>query len=201
MIKTIFRCPWPGIEDEEYARYHDEEWGIPLVNSQLLFEKLILEGFQAGLSWLIILKKREAFREAFENFNAEAIASYQKKDLQRLMNDERIVRNQLKIKAVIKNARAYLALSERTSLATLLWSQLDAGPIINNRRYFKDIPAATQKSHHLSKILKKEGFHFVGPTTMYAFMQSVGMVNDHLVSCPRHAVCARLQHKFKLPSK
>ncbi|MFM7084507.1 MAG: DNA-3-methyladenine glycosylase I [Hyphomicrobium sp.] len=197
MIKNNIRCPWPGIENIEYARYHDEEWGIPQNNSQFLFEKLILEGFQAGLSWLIILKKREAFRAAFDNFDAKTIASYQKKDLLRLMNDKRIVRNQLKIEAVIKNARAYLALAEHTSFARLLWSQLNNEPIINNRRSLKDIPTATPLSLKLSKLLKKSNFHFVGPTTMYAFMQSVGMVNDHLISCPRHEFCAHLQRKFQ----
>ena len=193
------RCPWLGIKDPEYARYHDEEWGIPQKNSQSLFEKLILEGFQAGLSWITILKKRDAFREAFDNFDAQVMARYEKKDIRRLMHDRRIVRNQIKIEAAIKNARAYLVLAERTSFAKLIWSQLDEGPIINKPLYLKDIPTATNLSHELSRNLKKNGFHFVGPTTIYAFMQSVGMVNDHLISCPQHKVCATLQRNFKMP--
>jgi len=193
------RCPWPGIEDAAYARYHDEEWGVPHADSRRLFEKLVLEGFQAGLSWLTILKKRDAFQRAFHDFDAERIARYGAKDIERLMNDAGIVRNRLKIEATIDNARAFLALSEHTSLATFLWSQMENGPIVNRHARMADVPPMTKDSKRISKALMKEGFRFVGPTTFYAFMQSVGMVNDHLVSCPRHKPCAKLQRDFKCP--
>lgn len=191
------RCPWPGIEDPEYARYHDEEWGVPHADSRRLFEKLLLEGFQSGLSWLTILKKRDNFRRAFHGFDAERIARYRETDIARLMNDAGIVRNRLKIEAAIDNARAYLDLSGRTTLARFLWAHLEDGPILNRPQRIADVPPTTEISTRMSKALKKEGFRFVGPTTVYAFMQSVGMVNDHLVSCPRHAACATLQHDFR----
>lgn len=197
--EKILRCPWAGIEDPEYARYHDKEWGIPQNDSLFLFEKLILESFQAGLSWLIILKKRVAFRQAFDNFNPELIAAYDRTDIDRLMRNTNIVRNYSKIEAAIKNARAYIKLSERSSFAGILWAPFTDGPIINSRNSLKDIPTTSKHSHALSKNLKQMGFKFVGPTTMYAFMQSVGMVNDHLISCPRHVICAKLQKKFILP--
>lgn len=192
------RCPWVGIADAEYSRYHDEEWGVPNANDRLLFEKLVLEGFQSGLSWLTILKKRPAFRSAFHDFDAERIARYTDADKARLMADAGIVRNRLKVEASIDNARAYLRLRDRTTLAAYLWGFLDGRPIIHERQTFKDVPPQTELSTAISKTLKKEGFRFVGPTTIYAFMQSSGFVNDHLVSCHRHAPCARLQRKFKL---
>ncbi len=194
------RCAWPGIQDAEYTRYHDEEWGVPHADDRRLFEKLILEGFQSGLSWLTILRKRPAFRAAFEDFDAERIARYGDADRARLMTDAGIVRNRLKVEAAVDNARAYLALRERTTLARFLWDFLDGRPIVHERLSHADIPAETELSKRISKALKKEGFRFVGPTTVYAFMQSSGFVNDHLVNCHRHAPCATLQRKFKAPT-
>ena len=198
-VSMIERCPWPGISDPQYARYHDDEWGVPLTNDQALFEKLILEGFQAGLSWLTILRKRENFRRAFHDFDASRIACYGTRDIERLMNDAGIVRNRLKIEATIDNAKALLRLSKRQSLAQFIWGFLDDGPLQNQLITLKDAPGSTDLSKTISKALKAEGFRFVGPTTVYAFMQSSGMVNDHLVSCPRHAVCAKLQRSVAVP--
>jgi len=195
------RCPWAGIGDAEYARYHDEEWGVPHADDRRLFEKLVLEGFQSGLSWRTILAKRENFRRAFADFDAARIARFTAKDKARLMADAGIVRNRLKIEATIDNARAYLALAERQSLAAFLWGFLDGRPMIHERRTMKDVPAVTEQSTSISKALKKHGFRFVGPTTVYAFMQSTGMVNDHLAACHRHAACARLQRAFKPPAR
>jgi len=193
------RCPWAGIADPIYMRYHDEEWGVPKTDDRALFEKLVLEGFQAGLSWLTILKKRENFRKAFHGFDAARIARYGARDIARLMADEGIVRNRLKVEATIDNARALLKLQERTSLAAFLWRFLDGRPRINRHASFKTVPAATPASKAISKALIAEGFRFVGPTTVYAFMQAVGMVNDHLVGCFRHEPCTRLQQRFKIP--
>jgi DNA-3-methyladenine glycosylase I len=190
---SLERCPWAGIADSEYARYHDEEWGVPLTRDEALFEKLVLEGFQAGLSWLTILRKRGNFRRAFDGFSTERIARYNARDVARLMKDEGIVRNRAKIAATIDNAKAYLRLSERTTLKEFLWGYLDEGPVQNRHETMSDIPAETDLSKRISKALKAEGFRFVGPTTVYAFMQSAGMVNDHLVGCHRHAPCAKLQ--------
>jgi DNA-3-methyladenine glycosylase I len=195
---AVERCPWAGT-DADYQRYHDLEWGVPLTSDRALFEKLVLEGFQAGLSWLTILRKRQNFRTAFDGFDAERIARYRAKDIERLMKDDGIVRNRAKIEATIDNARAYVRLGERTSLKAFLWEFLDAGPIENRHRTMSDIPAETDLSRRISKALKAEGFRFVGPTTVYAFMQSVGMVNDHLVGCHRHAPCARLQRAAARP--
>jgi DNA-3-methyladenine glycosylase I len=192
-IKGLVRCPWAGIADTEYARYHDEEWGVPLTRDEALFEKLVLEGFQAGLSWLTILRKRGNFRRAFDGFAPVRIAGYRAKDVARLLKDEGIVRNRAKIEATIDNAKAYLRLSERTTLKDFLWGFLDKGAIQNRFSAMSDIPPETDVSRRISKALKAEGFRFVGPTTVYAFMQSAGMVNDHLVGCHRHAPCAKLQ--------
>ncbi|MGQ0672705.1 MAG: DNA-3-methyladenine glycosylase I [Hyphomicrobium sp.] len=194
--ERIERCPWPGINDPEYAHYHDEEWGLPHADSQRLFEKLVLESFQSGLSWLTILRKRENFRRAFHGFDAARMARYGDEDRARLMADAGIVRNRLKIEAAIENARAFLALSERLPLAAFLWDFLDGKPVVNRHRSFADVPAETEQSRRIAKALKAEGFRFLGPTTVYAFMQSSGMVNDHLLACPRHRACARLQKKF-----
>ena len=197
---TLQRCTWVGIADPEYARYHDEEWGVPQTDDRRLFEKLILEGFQSGLSWLTILKKRPNFRKAFHDFDAERIARFIGNDKARLMADAGIIRNRLKVEASIDNARAYLKLRDRTTLAAFLWGFLDGRPIIHERQVFKDVPPQTELSAAISKALKKEGFRFVGPTTVYAFMQSSGFVNDHLVGCHRHAPCAKLQRTFKAPT-
>jgi DNA-3-methyladenine glycosylase I len=195
----LTRCPWAGIADPLYARYHDEEWGVPKADDRALFEKLVLEGFQAGLSWLTILRKRENFRRAFHGFDAERIARYGAKDVARLMADPGIVRNRLKVEATIDNARALLKLGQRTRLAAFLWGFFDGRPQINHHRSFKTVPPETPASKAISKALKAEGFCFVGPTTVYAFMQATGMVNDHLVSCHRHEACAELQRRFKPP--
>jgi DNA-3-methyladenine glycosylase I len=194
----LTRCTWPGLEDPLYTHYHDTEWGVPHADDRAMFEKLILEGFQSGLSWLTILRKRDSFRKAFDGFDAERIARYGDKDFARLMADAGIVRNRLKIEAARDNARAFLKLSERTGLAKFLWGFLDGRPIVNERRAHGDIPAETELSKRMSKALKAEGFRFVGPTTVYAFMQSTGMVNDHLVGCHRHGPCAALQSRFRV---
>jgi len=199
--EAIARCPWRGIEDPIYARYHDEEWGVPLIEDRALFEKLLLEGFQSGLSWLTILKKRENFRRAFHNFDAARMARYGARDIARLMDDQGIIRNKLKIEAAIDNARAYLAFSKNMPFSHFVWSHIGEAPQQNHVSAFNDVPAETEVSKRLSKALKKEGFRFVGPTTVYAFMQSSGMVNDHLVSCPRHDICARLQLALKIPGR
>lgn len=191
------RCAWPGLSDPLYAAYHDEEWGVPHADETRLFEKLILEGFQAGLSWLTILRKREAFRSAFEGFDAERVACFGPRDVARLMADAGIVRNRLKVEGAILSAQAYLALREETTLARFVWSACEAGSP-NAYRNHGDIPALTPASVRLSKALKARGFRFVGPTTMYAFMQATGMVNDHLATCHRHGPCARLQRTFTL---
>jgi DNA-3-methyladenine glycosylase I len=196
----MVRCPWVGIADAEYQRYHDEEWGVPHADDRLLFEKLLLEGFQSGLSWLTILRKRPSFRAAFHDFDATRIARYGDSDKARLMADAGIVRNRLKVEAAIDNARAYLALRERTTLAAFLWGFLDGRPLIHERRAMAEVPPSTDLSTTISKALKKEGFRFVGPTTIYAFMQSSGFVNDHLVTCHRHAPCAGLQRAFRGPT-
>jgi DNA-3-methyladenine glycosylase I len=194
------RCPWAGIGDSEYARYHDAEWGVPKTDDRALFEKIVLEGFQAGLSWLTILRKRENFRAALHGFDPERIARYGSRDIARLMADAGIVRNRLKIEATIDNARALLKLSERTSLAAFVWGQIDGKPRVNRFRTLQEVPAESEDSKRISKALKAEGFRFVGSTTMYAFMQASGLVNDHLVSCPRHAPCAKLQRALRLPA-
>ncbi len=190
-------CQWPGLEHPLYARYHDKEWGVPKAKDFQLFEKLILEGFQAGLSWFTILKKRPDFRKAFAGFNPKTIAAFDEKDIERLMADTGIVRNRLKIEATITNAHAYLDLVEHTSFAEFLWSYLENGPIQNSWRKHEEVPAHTPLSNQLSKALKDKGFRFVGPTTTYAFMQSVGMVNDHLIGCSRHLECTKLQHAYQ----
>lgn len=192
------RCPWAGIDDTEYARYHDEEWGVPKTDDVMLFEKLVLEGFQSGLSWITILRKRDNFRKAFHGFDAKRIARYGDKDIARLMADAGIVRNRLKIEATIDNARAYLKLAEKGGLSAFLWGLLDGKPRINRCSAIGEVAATSEDSKRLSKALKGEGFRFVGPTTMYAFMQATGMVNDHLVSCHRYEPCAKLQRSFRL---
>lgn len=196
---AIVRCPWPGIEAEIYSEYHDTEWGVPKFDDRALFEKMLLEGFQAGLSWLTILRKRDNFRAAFAGFDAEVMARFGEDDVARLMSDAGIVRNRAKIEAAIDNARAFLRLSERQSFAAFLWGHLEDGPVVNAWRSFDEVPAQTPVSKRMSKALKSQGFRFVGPTTLYAFMQSVGMVNDHLVDCHRHGPCAKLQARVKLP--
>jgi DNA-3-methyladenine glycosylase I len=195
--KEITRCTWAGA-DALYVRYHDEEWGVPMTDDRALFEKLTLEGFQAGLSWITILRKRENFRAAFHNFDPERIARYTARDIERLMKNEGIIRNRAKIEAAISNAKTYLVISERMPFSQYLWGFLDGRPIINEITSSKDIQTETDISKKMSKGLKADGFRFVGSTTLHAFMQSTGMVNDHLVTCFRHAPCAKLQKKLKI---
>lgn len=182
----VKRCTWCG-SDPLYVAYHDEDWGVPVYDDQQLFEMLILEGAQAGLSWLTILKKRENYREAFHGFDASTIAVYDQTEIDRLMQDAGIVRNRLKIAATIQNARGFLQLCEEfNSFANYLWRFVDGKPIINAWQDHSNIPANTQISDQLSKDLKKRGFNFVGSTICYAFMQSIGMVNDHTTDCFRY---------------
>ncbi len=201
MSEGIIRCTWPGISDPEYTRYHDQEWGVPTDDDRRLFEKLALEGFQAGLSWLTILRKRENFRRAFAEFDPMSVSAFTKRDINRLMKDAGIVRNRAKIEATIANARAYLHLSERQSLSSFFWQFLDGKPIINRHETLACVPAKTELSTAISKALKAQGFRFVGPTTVYSFLQATGMINDHLISCHRHRACATLQHKFRVPNR
>jgi DNA-3-methyladenine glycosylase I len=180
------RCPWPK-QDALYIAYHDDEWGVPEHDDRALFEKLILDGFQAGLSWITILRKRDNFRRAFDGFEPERIARYDKRKVEALMNDAGIVRNRAKIEGTILSARGYLDIMEKgPGFSTLLWNFVDGKPQINHRRRIGDVPADTPVSRALSKELVGRGFKFVGPTIVYAFMQAVGMVNDHLVTCYRH---------------
>jgi len=180
------RCPWPG-KDPLYVAYHDKEWGVPQRDDRELFEMLVLEGFQAGLSWITVLRKRENFRRAFDGFEPAKIARYSPRRVERLMGDAGIVRNRLKIEGTILSARAWLDAMERgPGFSTLLWDFVDGRPIVNSPRSSKQVPAETGLSRRLSKELAGRGFKFVGPTIAYAFMQAVGMVNDHLVSCHRH---------------
>ena len=197
--KALIRCTWAG-NDAEYQRYHDEEWGVPLKTDRAIFEKLVLEGFQAGLSWITILRKRDNFRRAFDKFDPERIAQYGRKDIARLMADEGIVRNRAKIEATIDNAQAYLRLRERTSLKKLLWDHLGKDGAVQNRaNSMRDIPAETELSKRISKALKAEGFRFVGPTTVYAFMQAMGLVNDHVDGCEWRTICTAQRAKLTLP--
>jgi len=185
------RCSWCGT-DPLYVAYHDEEWGVPCHDERVLFEFLILEGAQAGLSWITILRKRDNYRRAFEGFDPERIARYTEPDIARLLADAGIVRNRLKIAAAIDNARATLALYEAGgTLNGLLWSFVDGRPHVNRRKTLAEIPTQTPESEALSRELKQRGFRFVGPTIVYALMQATGMVNDHLVTCPRHGICAQ----------
>jgi DNA-3-methyladenine glycosylase I len=183
----IKRCSWCG-SDPLYIAYHDQEWGLPVHDDRRLFEMLILEGAQAGLSWLTVLKKRDSYRRAFDQFDAEKVARYGSKDIQRLLQDPGIIRNRLKIESAIKNARGVLQIvDEFSSFASYLWRFVDGSPVVNTWHVLTDIPAHTPISDLLSKDLKKRGCNFVGSTICYSFMQAVGMVNDHLVDCFRHA--------------
>jgi len=177
------RCPWPK-QDPLYVAYHDDEWGVPERDDRALFEKLLLDGFQAGLSWITILRKRDNFRRAFDGFAPAAIARYDKRKVTALMNDAGIVRNRAKIEGAILSARGYLSIMEKApGFSALLWDFVDGEPQVNHRRRLSDIPAETPLSRAISKELAGRGFKFVGPTIVYAFMQAVGMVNDHLVTC------------------
>ncbi|GMO21882.1 MAG: DNA-3-methyladenine glycosylase I [Spirochaetaceae bacterium] len=183
--EKLIRCSW-CVKDNEYMRYHDEEWGVPLRDGKKLFEFLLLDGAQAGLSWLTILKRREAYRAAFDGFDVGKIARYGEADINRLLNDKSIIRNKLKIESAIQNARGYLNF-ERNSVqfSDWLWDFVDGTPVINHFKTLKEVPSETPLSMKISKELKRRGFNFVGPTIIYSFMQAAGMVNDHLVDCFR----------------
>jgi DNA-3-methyladenine glycosylase I len=185
------RCGWAGPE-QIYLDYHDTEWGVPVRDGRALFEALSLEAFQAGLSWITILKRREGFRDVFQGFDPDIIARWGEEDVARALADPRIIRHRGKIEATIGNARAWLELEAQQGFATYLWDYVEGTPIQPRRASLADVPASTDLSKQISKDLKKKGFKFCGPTIVYAFMQAVGMVNDHLVTCPRHAPVASM---------
>ncbi len=185
---TSKRCDWCGT-DPLYVAYHDTEWGRPEADSQALFEKLVLDGFQAGLSWITILRKRDAFRAGFDNFDPEKIASYGDAEISRLLADPGIVRHRGKIEATIGNARSWIEIEAREGFDRFLWKFFDFKPLVNERASMSDVPAETALSKEISKALKAEGFKFCGPTIVYAFAQAVGMVNDHLIECPARQAC------------
>ncbi|HHS94821.1 MAG TPA: DNA-3-methyladenine glycosylase I [Rhodobacterales bacterium] len=179
------RCGWVG-QEAIYIDYHDQEWGVPEYDGRALWEKLILDGFQAGLSWITILKKRENFRAAFQGFHPEVIAEWGEADIERLLKDAGIIRHRGKIAATITNARAYLDMGGAEVFAAKMWAYVDGKPLINHFQSLDEVPAATPLSTQVSKDLKKAGFKFCGPTIVYAWMQACGLVNDHLATCPRH---------------
>lgn len=191
------RCAWAGSE-RIYTDYHDFEWGIPVADRDVLFESLILESFQAGLSWITILKKREGFRAAFHGFDPQKMAVMGADDVERLLKDPGIIRHRGKIEAAINSAKALIALEETTDFAVYLWGFVGGTPIQNNVKSLSDVPGSTDISKALSKDLKKRGFGFCGPTTVYAFMQAVGMVNDHTQDCPCHKSCVDQAKGFKV---
>ncbi len=184
----ISRCTWCGV-DPLYVHYHDTDWGVPEYDARALFEKLQLDGFQAGLSWITILRKRDAFRKAFDGFDAEKMARYTPGKISALMADAGIVRNRLKIEASVGNAKAYLAIPD---FSAYLWNFLDGKPVQNSVGEMSEVPVSTPLAEKISKDLKKRGFRFVGPTIVYAFMQACGLVNDHIVDCHRHEAVKRL---------
>lgn len=196
-VDGLHRCPWPK-EDPLYVSYHDNEWGVPEYDDRALFEKLILDGFQAGLSWITILRKRDNFRKAFDDFQPEKIARYTPRKVEKLMQDAGIVRNRLKIEGTILSARAYLDIMEKSDgFSDLLWSHMGGRPKVNEFKTTKSVPAETPLSRAISKDLASRGFKFVGPTIVYAFMQAVGMVNDHLMTCYRHGELADMARPAK----
>ncbi len=187
MMTEVTRCPW-STNDPLYLAYHDEEWGRPNHDGRRLFEKIILEGAQSGLSWITILRKRENYRNAFEGFDPAKVAAFDDDDVERLMNDAGIVRNQAKIRSAINNAKTFVEHfgDDEDAFSTFLWDFVDGEPIVNQRKTMDDITAITDISTEMSKALKKLGFSFIGPTTCYAMMQAAGMVDDHLVTCFCH---------------
>jgi DNA-3-methyladenine glycosylase I len=195
--RTRIRCAWPSSPIS--IAYHDREWGVPLKDDRKLFEFLVLDAAQAGLSWEIILRKREGFRAAFDDFNAEKIARYDDNKIKKLLADPGIIRNRLKIESAIGNARAFLAVQKECgTFARYIWQFVEGKPKINARRSLKDIPATSAESDAMSKALKKRGFRFVGSTICYAFMQAAGMVNDHSIDCFRHAELARRMQRWRI---
>lgn len=192
------RCPWVT-QDPQYIAYHDTQWGRPVTDSRELFEKLCLDGQQAGLSWLTILKRSDGYRRAFANFDPQQIARFGAEDVERLRQDSGIIRNRLKIESIIKNARAYLAMeAEGIDFATFLWSFVGGKVQINHWQSVSEAPTSSPESDAMSKALKQRGFNFVGTTICYAFMQAVGMVNDHELGCPCHAQCVALAKEKQL---
>ena len=190
----VKRCSWCG-EDPLYVQYHDEEWGAPLHDDRALFEFLVLEGAQAGLAWITVLRKREGYRAAFDGFDAAKVARYSDRKLNQLLQDARIIRNRLKVRSARQNARAFLAVQEEWgSFSDYIWHFVDGKPIQNRWQTMADLPAATPLSDRISKDMKRRGFNFVGSTIVYAHMQATGMVNDHLADCFRHEECRRLSH-------
>jgi len=190
-VTPLTRCSWPG-EDSLYVAYHDEEWGVPEYDPRALYEKLVLDGFQAGLSWITILRKRENFRRAFDGFNPQKIARYGKRDVARLLKNEGIIRSRAKIEAAIKGAQVWIDIQEKEhgGFTEFIWNHVDGKPKVNRYKSIKQVPAKTPMSEKLSQELRRRGFNFVGPVIVYAFAQAVGMVNDHVVSCFRHAELA-----------
>ena len=189
----INRCGWCG-DDDLYVRYHDEEWGVPLRDDRALFEFLVLEGAQAGLAWITVLRKREGYRAAFDNFDPDKVARYSDRRLNQLLENPRIIRNRLKVFSARRNARAFLTVQEEWgSFANYIWRFVDGEPVQNRWRSLSDVPATSPLSDRISKDLKGRGFTFVGSTIVYAHMQATGMVNDHLVDCFRHAECRELE--------
>jgi DNA-3-methyladenine glycosylase I len=192
-LPTLQRCEWVPEGDPLYVAYHDEEWGVPSRDDRHLYELLVLEGAQAGLSWSTILRKRQGYRTAFAGFDAERVARFGARDMDRLLRDPGIVRNRLKVESAVANARAVLALhEEHGTLAAYVWDFIGRRPLRNRFRTLAEIPAETPESKAMSKDLKRRGFRFVGPTVCYAFMQAAGLVNDHVVSCFREAEVAAL---------
>ena len=198
---AIDRCPWCG-QDSLYVAYHDEVWGRPVADSRELFAKLCLDGQQAGLSWITILRKMPAYSAAFDDFEPERIATYGEADILARLQNPGIVRNRLKVESIIRNARGFLALeAEGKDFADFLWRFVGRQPIVNHWSQFAEIPTQTAESEAMSKALKKRGFNFVGPTICYAFMQAVGMVNDHLLGCPVRDETVHLARNFSLTSE
>jgi DNA-3-methyladenine glycosylase I len=192
------RCWWPGV-DPLYVLYHDTDWGVPETDSRALFEKLVLDGFQAGLSWITILRKRDNFRKAFDGFEAQKIVRYTPKKLASLMQDEGIVRNRAKIEGIVRSARVFLDIEQKEGFAAYLWKHVDGRPVQSNLRSRAEIVAENKVSQTISKDLKKRGFTFCGPTIVYAFMQACGFYNDHLVGCFRHQEVAELGRNLAGP--
>ena len=197
----LSRCPW-SMRDALYIAYHDDEWGVPEFDDRALYEKLILDGFQAGLSWITILRKRDNFRRAFDDFEPAKIARYGDKKVHALMNDVGIVRNRAKIEGTIESAKSYLKImDEGPGFSAFLWDFLDGRPKVNQFKTTASVPASTPLSIKISKELSARGFKFVGPTIVYAFMQATGMVNDHLVTCFCHEACGKAHRKPRLAVK
>ena len=190
MSSELIRCGWCGADDV-YTNYHDTEWGVPEWDSRALWEKLVLDGFQAGLSWITILRKRDNFRAAFDRFDPERVARYGEADRARLMADAGIIRSNGKIDAAISGAQIYLDMRDRgEDFSQFLWGMVGGAPIKNTWHSMSEVPAQTPLAQDMAKALKSKGFKYCGPVIVYAFMQAVGMVNDHLVTCPRHSACA-----------